>query len=532
MSDVAVDDRQVEQIELDGVEFNSPEQLAEMMANDPEVWDKVMGELDNASPEASIVSSKQVTEDEKPAEQKVDDEEKKPEDKKPEEKPSDEKPAETLVSLDGQKIKPEWLGTYKTDERSFAEAIEQMHKGNLEKDKTIEYYKFDKTVKLQKERDEAVSKMDSLYSELKELKEKLSATPSQPKEEKPVEKEEKVELPEAPKMPTPPSALDGDDLYDDDKVKANKEAFDNYLKAIEKYNEDKDVYQQALRKHDIQEAARQATEKAQSRISELESKVGGWEKEKAQEAEAKKETAASEVVQREYEMIEEMRSQHADVLGTGRPISRIEADYVEFLDNLATIADVTGGIYQRDADGNTRIKTEITNALNAYLNPASPMGNRLREAASQKGISLPEDYSTLRKVYDIRKIRNSRATVVNGRYEPITYEEAFEFARMKDPTLNPKQVEKEKRDEVLDEHNRRERASQKQGEFAVEPPSSSSGAKPAVDNISLEDFNKALTKPVAARTPDDIKLLWAVVEDKKVEPSLFGLDESDRPGSK
>ena len=519
MSEVATDDRAVED-GVKAIEFESPEQLAEMMSKDPSLWQQVMNDLGSQDdPENGIKDDATDLGKVEVVEEVVDADKK--DIKQPEDKAPDEDATKDLVSLDGNKIKPEWLGTYLSKGRTYSEAIEEMSKGNKQKDKTIEYYKLEKTPAAERERNEAVARAEKLQKELEDMK----VAPEKKEVEKPT-KDEDIVVPEAPTLPPPPAQLEGDDLYDDDKLKKYKEDYQSYIADLSGFQTKMSEYYDIKSKKSIQDAIKSSSEKYESDLAEI-------KKFKEEVTSEKQEKNNDSVVQREFEEIESLRSQYPEILGEGRPISRIEADYVEFLSNLASIAGVTGGIYSLDPAKKGALRSEVSNAFSAYMNQGSQVGQKFRDAAEQRGLGLPEDYDTLKKIYTVRKYRNKFAQRgADGKYQLLPYNDAFDIAKLKEDGLDIKSEVNKKRDEVLDEHNKKEAALSKKNGFAKEAPTETEGAKPMIDNLSRNDLNEILMKHPTMRSEADVKILWSLVDSKKIDPRSFDLDPSSRPQAK
>lgn len=260
-------------------------------------------------------------------------------------------PAEIQVN-----VKADWLGDLK--DRTPEEAIQEISKGNLEKDKTIDFYKKEKLPQLEGEVNKYKENEATLKKELDEYKKRLK-----PKD---------IVIPEVI-----PIDFEEDDLFiSDDGQKKLKDSFVSMNKTIE-----------AL------------TQKLNQ------------PKEKEVEKEVEKEPVDN--VQDEYLEIDNFISKK-DVFGKPQPMEMMENEFLDFMGNLAKVTSLKGPIQQ--ADG--QFTPELKASLQTYLEDKEDEKG-LRKALKEN--SLPEldegKYKTLNSIYQIREIKNKNNLSYDLAYE-------------------------------------------------------------------------------------------------------------------
>ncbi len=388
------------------------------------------------------------------------------------EKVSDERkdePSEDAVSV---LVKPSWLGSYGKN-RKPDEAIQEMAKGNSEKDKTINYFKDEKIPGLETELQRANEERASLKKQISDF-EKNPVVGGDKKTDKPAAKE--VVIPDLP---------EGDDMF---LTEEGQKKFRDHLAAT---NADRD--------------------NLRNKVDLLEKKIGDVNK--------KTETVVQEKVAKdgitlEFEAVNDFRKDNPTFFKKeGRETREIEKDYISFMKDLASVK----GVSAFAKDGKGYFSKEASDALSSVLDENSQEGKSLREKLQERNIGLPDDFGELQLVYAVRDIRSKKYEKnSSGEFVPITYSEAFKIYRGSNGNQDKKMI----LDARKQGHEDLQKAiDEKNDKFAKETPSKG-GANPInVESFPTETFMKLVNKGARQRTSEEDDILRTLMKAKQFPDS-------------
>jgi hypothetical protein len=445
----------------------------------------------------------------------------------PEQTPAEQQPAEgqaTPQQPSLQKvtveIDPSHLGTYAKN-RPLEEAVFEAVRGNSEKDRLIGFFRNEKIPQYEQRIAEISNRERTLRQEFEDYKKRIGvqpqATPAATPQAMPQQPSAKIEIPEIPQEPVPP---EGADFLDDDKR-------NEYLKNLRTYHETLTKRQKA-----IEQLAQQSQQAINSLSSELAQVREGVTKTQARVTERDTIEAFDSATRREYAEIDAMIGSEDGkrVFGANvRPSSEIEKDWLDFLNNLAIVTGIKGGIY---SDG-TNLKPELLQRLDVYDNADSPEGKTLRDACGSRGFRPPDDIDVLNRVYTVRNTRNKySARDAEGNLVPIPYEKALLLSGIQPPQARqpapapqptgqtpPPPAANQKLMQQVDLSNRRAAAVQKQGQFANEPPVNGGASAIDVNSPAFEQlFRKAFAKKAPEWTEMDKEVLRQAYRSKGIVP--------------
>lgn len=395
----------------------------------------------------------------------------KPEDKKietKEEKPEENKivPAaeshkeEDEVGISPIKIKKELFGTY-IKNRSPEDAILEALKGNIEKDKTIDFYKKEKLPAIQNELVSAVSENQRLKKELESIK---SAAPK--KQEKEI-KDEQIDIPEF--------TDDDDPLSDSFKEKLKKTS-----SIFKKIKEQNDVLMKTV-------------ESMNKDFSETKSKIGQAEERFVAESESEK----------EYKDLDLIRKSNPERFIGKRPIKEIGDEYLSFMENLKFVAGISSPTYTQSGE----FSSEMQNAFMKY----NQEGSDLRKKCEERKISLPEDFDDLVTVDKIRKIRSSKYEKdMSGNIKNISVQEAFKLFNYDNPAQS---ITKAK----VAEQSAIEKAKQNREQFSPDIKSGSSSNPLDLSNPDMKKITDIINRNVSGKaSKDEIDYVKAIMKSQGI----------------
>lgn len=363
-------------------------------------------------------------------------------------------------------VKPSWLGSYAKN-RKPDEAIQEMAKGNVEKDKTITFFKDEKIPALETELQKANEERATLKQQIADFEKKLQDAGGKPAE-KPETKE--VKIPDLPE----------DDLF---YTEEGQKKIKDYLVAI---NQDRDNLRNELKS---------ITEK----VGDIEQKTETV----AQDRQAK------DAVKMEFEAIDNFRKENPAVFKSARNAQDIEKDYVGFMKDMASVQ----GIEAFAKDGSGRFSKEASDALHAVIDENSEDGKAIREKLQERNIKLPDDFGELQMVYAIRDIRSQTFEKnASGEAVPIPYNKAFKIYQ----GSNGDELKKMLLDARKDGHENFQKAVDERKRFAKETPLKGGAGPIDVDNYPTEQFFKLIEKGAAARTDEEDDILRHILKAKNL----------------
>ena len=380
-----------------------------------------------------------------------------------------EKSDDEIEEVVEAKIKPSWLGTYAKN-RTPEEAVQEMHKGGIEKDRTIDFLRKEKIPTLEEAIREKSNENLSLKKQLDLFNKNQKKQGTQQTDEVIEGGEVSAELPPFPQMPI------GEDAFDEEKVT-------DYNKKMQEYLDAKDARTIAMLEKSREEVRQEfrgefdgvKTDINQSRVVDTHNKN----------------------IEREFIDIEDFRNLHQKVFGSDRTVREIENDFISFLEDLAHVAGIDGGIYK---DGHT-ISDEVNEAYADFKNQESEDGEELRTRISENGIKPPTDLDVLNGIYYVRGIRQKYGQrLPDGSIIPLDWENAYTIAQREDPTL----AEERKFEEQLEIQDGRNKAIQNRKSFATEPNIGDDQNSLDVANMTNEDLNKILSKHTSTWTELDL----------------------------
>jgi hypothetical protein len=171
-------------------------------------------------------------------------------------------------------------------------------------------------------------------------------------------------------------------------------------------------------------------------------------------------------------------------------------------------------------DANGRFTPEIGRLLDVYFDPASPDHQKITTAATAAGITLPEDYPTLMRIYQVREIRNryQAQDPITGVYGPIPYIEAIRLARTMKPEIftSAKTGPQAQREAIAS-------AKEARSAFAPEPAGATSSDADLQQHETPEEYYRLMKKSRDEYTPEEVSRLssmlkkYAEFSDREVE---------------
>ena len=365
------------------------------------------------------------------------------------------------------KVKPEWLGTYAKN-RSPDEAVQEMHKGVIEKDRTIDFLRKEKIPTLENSVRSFQTENLSLKAELERYKNNQSKPVEQQDEVKKVE----VVVPEVPKLPEMPS---GEDAFDEEKVANYKKLLSERETAISAANEAK-----------IKLAALENRQEIDRVRAELRGEIDS-----VKQAQQSKDSFDSQkvAVKNEYSEIEDFRKRYPSIFAGDRTVQEIEGDFIKYMEDIALVSGINGGIYKDDGRS---IRDEVRNAIQVHQDISNKDGEDLRARASERGISVPSDMDVLNRVYAVRGIRKQYGTRSDsGEFIPIDWDAALAIAKTQ---KNPLLIEDEKFQSQVEMQNKRDKAIQNRKSFANETKVGEGQGHLDIANFPMQQFNALMSK--------------------------------------
>lgn len=376
--------------------------------------------------------------------------------KKVEETPEpDPKPEAVIPTTEDDtltiKVRKEMLGTYLKN-RNPEDAILQALKGKQEADRHIDYLKKEKIAGLEKEVERIAIENNRLKKQLEVTKEAVT-----PKVD--AKTEIKADFPDI----EIPDIISGEDVPDrefgDKMVKIV-----NAVKALKEQNA-------GLRKELTDMDNRYNT-----KITEVEYKADVANKH-------------SEIVDggnSEYSSIDRFRKRYNDIVGYSRPIAEIEADYVQFMDDLAKVA----GVKKVYKDGTSLYSDEMNAAYTAYVNNNTDYGKAINVACEERQIALPADKDQLFLIYDIKEIKD----LYKKGDKPLDYDEAFKLYKMEKGGSLDNIIENQKAEKV----KKMAKAEENLNQAAIETP-----ANGGADMIDIAKIPREQITAIAGKTPNE-----------------------------
>jgi hypothetical protein len=336
------------------------------------------------------------------------------------------------------KVKKSVFGTY-INGRKPEEAIVEMGKGNEEKDKTIRFLKEKLgTVETDLNREKATGA--SFKKELEEWKRKKEeaarAVPAKTRTE--------IKLPEN---------IDNLDMLDPESQKKLAVTLKQFQQVVEELRQEN---------NSLREEIGEAKVSATSVRDELKTR------DNLERTANQTNTMLDE--------IDEVRSKNSDIFKSTRPYEAIELDYVAAVKGMCSIAGVKGELINKDGSF-----TEEARKVFATYNDET-QGKEFREKCEKEGYALPEDFSDLAALSEIRNMK--KRVIVNGEIieAGMPLEDAVsEYKRLHAP--DPKKAELEAMKKGADAHAR---AVNKRGEFAKEARTAESAPPADVSSVTAD----------------------------------------------
>jgi hypothetical protein len=365
------------------------------------------------------------------------------------------------------KVKPEWLGTYAKN-RTPDEAVLEMHKGVVEKDRTIDFLRKEKIPTLEESVRSFQSENTSLKAELERYKNNVTKQPEQTDEVKTVD----IVIPEIPALPDIPS---GEDAFDEEKMANYKKLLSDRDAAISSANEAR-----------IKLAALENKKEIERVKSELRGEIDSVKRVQQSEITNNSQKTA---VKNEYAEIEDFRKRYPDMFSGDRTIQEIEGDFIKYMEDIALISGINGGIYKDDGRS---IRDDVRTAVQLHQDASNKDGEDLRVRATERGISVPADMDVLNKVYAVRGIRKQYgARNESGEFIPIDWDAALAIAKTQNNSLL---VENDKFQSQVEMQNKREKAIQNRKSFAQETKVGEGQGQLDIANFPMQQFNALMAK--------------------------------------
>lgn len=365
------------------------------------------------------------------------------------------------------KVKPEWLGTYAKN-RSPDEAVQEMHKGVIEKDRTIDFLRKEKIPTLESSVRTFQTENLSLKAELERYKNNQVKPVEQQDEVKKVE----VAIPTIPSFPEIPS---GEDAFDEDKVANYKKLLAERETAILAASEAK-----------IKIAALENKQEIERVRNEFRGEIDGLKQEQQSKTSFDNQKVA---VKNEYSEIEDFRKRYPSIFAGDRTVQEIEGDFIKYMEDIALVSGINGGIYKDDGRS---IRDEVRNAIQIHQDITNKDGEELRSRATERGISVPGDMDVLNRVYAVRGIRKQYGTRSDsGEFIPIDWDAALAIAKTQ---KNPLLIEDEKFQSQVEMQNKRDKAIQNRKSFANETKVGEGQGHLDIANFPMQQFNALMSK--------------------------------------
>jgi len=423
----------------------------------------------------------------------------------PQEEPpiAPQEPAEPVIPdpaapSDGEEVtltfEKDLLGTYVD--------VEAMSKGNSEKDKTIGFYKRERIPALE-------TRVSDLQRQLAEAKK----APPPPAPAQPAPVAAQPQAPAAPVAPAEPpvevpvlekinlsETLDPD-VFGEESV--NK--LQGYFDGIQAQN-------QALATQNTNLVAKTTGQDKviadlQNNFTQVKTEV---DTNKQNQTAGEQTLARQAMIDAELAEIDTVRRENPGVLGEyTRPTVEIETEYISFVKDIAQIAGVQGPLYASDGSG--AFAPNVTATVNTYLNQTVQAGKDLKAKCDERGVSLPADYDSLDRIYDVRKIRNSYfAKDGTGADVPIPYSQAIRMYSGSPENANKVALEKR-----IGEHNARQQAAaNRQAHAPTTPPE---GGTPPQDPAGLElEYHRINATPMANWSDTDRDIMRKIYIQKGI----------------
>lgn len=458
MTESQVQEKDVKDVENvnngDKAETKGPytmEELEKALQDDPELRDAFIADeeqflKDHAKP---VEEKSEPGDDEKTGE---------PVDKEPDKKDED-LPDEVQVTL-----KKDWLGTYAKN-RKPEEAIEEMSKGNAEKDKTIDFFKKEKLPGLESEIKKHQETNKTLKEQLEEYKKRLE-TPK---------KKGELAIPEVT-----PLDMDDDDLFlSDDGQKKFKRSYTDMHQAVKA----------------------------------LAQKVEDLSKPQVKEPEKKEETPDTDVqdkIQQEYSEIDSFVSGKKEVFNNPPPIELMETEYLDFMGNLAKVSNIDGPIQLENGDFNPKLREN----LKSYL-ANDDQGKTLRKAMQTNNLTPLDEgkYNTLNTIYAVRAIKQELG---------VPYDVALELHTAR---TRPSEEELRLKGNV-EGHERYAKAKANREGYVKQTPAQTGGGDAEIMKMPVTELTKIMDKKPDTWTEREqhiVKTVWKQkgASDKEIK-SMFG----------
>lgn len=327
-------------------------------------------------------------------------------------------------------IKPSLLKSYAVN-RSLPDAIKELVKGKDEADKTIKFFKDHKLPLLEQTVAQVTGENQSLKRQIEEWKTKQAAMAATA---------QKAIAPESPELP------DEIDFLDPEHQKS-------IISSLKSYN---------------------------SQINELKStidslKAGPPAPPLPPNVSQAPQAPVSSPYEREFAEIRMVQAHpEFQALATRTDVAELDRQYSEFVTNMAQTMGVRD-VYTPEG----RYSPDVLRLLQEYDSQLSPQGKMIRDRCDAYSIKPPEEFDTLRKIYEIR--RNAAK---------IGYEDAARLYLSKQPAPLPAPAPTAL---SMSEHDARQRAITNREQY-VREPRPSEGAPMDSSSNELAEFNRLISK--------------------------------------